>query len=324
MRVKFSNNKLREDFFSDIKKKIDKSWKEIVEDYNLTKNTLEGYRFGKNSIPEKLFFHFLSLLKESKQKEVLKGIDKIPNNWGQVKGGKNAYKLNKEYFDEGRKKAIISNKIKRTKSFSFDFELNEKICEFAGAFIGDGFFNCYNNKLYQIEFAGDSRFDLDYYNSKIIPIVKEIIPEIKPKLYFRGDNSLRVVFYSKELFCFLRDYLGFVPGKKTHTVKIPDKILNQKEFFPSTIRGIFDTDGGVFLDKRKIYKKKYPRIVFQTVSENLYNQLKEYLLENFKIYHRFNEKRKVYVIEIYGHNQVEKWMSLIGFSNSRHLNRLLQ
>lgn len=256
--------------------------------------------------------------------EILKFTKEFPDNFGQVKGGKRAYLINFEKFQEGRKKAAISNKIRMRKTFTFDIELSPEICELIGAFIGDGFFNCYNNKLYQVEFAGDSRFDLDYYNKRIIPIIKEIIPDIKPKIYKREKNSIRVVFYSKALFCFLKDFFGFLPGKKTYTVSIPEKIINNATFIYSTIRGIFDTDGGIFLDKRKRYRNPYPRIVFQTVSNNLYKQLMEHLSKDFKIYSFFNEKRKVYGIEIYGHDQLKKWMSLIGFSNRRHLNRLPQ
>ena len=58
--------------------------------------------------------------------------------------------------------------------------------------------------------------------------------------------------------------------------------LNNEITRNKIIRGIFDTDGGVFLDKRKIYKTKYPRIIFQTVSKPLFEQLSSILSKNFK------------------------------------------
>lgn len=322
MRIKFSDSKIRNKFFGIIKDKTGKSWKTLGKELYLPKSTFERYRAGKSLIPEKLFFYFFGLLEDSEKEEINGSIEKFQDNFGQVKGGKIAYSINFKKFEEGREKGIISSKIKKRKKFDFNIELSRDICEFTGAFIGDGFFNCYKNKLYQVEFAGDSRLDMDYYNKRIIPIMKQIVPNINPRIYKRERNSLRIVLYSKELFCFLRDYLGFIPGRKTHTVKIPDKILVNKKFIYSVIRGIFDTDGGVFLDKRGIYKKIYPRIIFQTASKNLYEQLLDYLSKDFKIYSFYSQKRNIYGIEIYGHTQLKKWMSLIGFSNKRHLNKV--
>ena len=118
----------------------------------------------------------------------------------QYKNVKKAYLINIKKFDEGRKKGIHSIKLSRRKHTKYlfsDFELTPEICEFVGAFIGDGFFNCYKNKLYHIEFAGDSRYDLDYYKKVIIPSIKSIVPNIKPHIYkVKSRNSIRIIFYS--------------------------------------------------------------------------------------------------------------------------------
>lgn len=67
---------------------------------------------------------------------------------------------------------------------------------------------------------------------------------------------------------------------------------SKDELVRATIRGIFDTDGCVFIDKRKSYKLYYPRIALQTVSKDLYNQLVSYLSRHFSLYNTFNEKDK--------------------------------
>lgn len=329
MKVRISNKNIKKMFFDSVQNNFNKTWKEIRKELNLSKSSLERYKSGKSLIPEELFLKFINILNNIEKGKILENVEKIPDNFGQIKGGKKAYSINFKKFEEGRKKGLVSlsksrrKKFREIKRFIFNIKISPEICEFVGAFIGDGFFNCYNNKLYQVEFAGDSRFDLNYYEEKIIPIVKRIIPNIKPHIYkVKNKNSIRIVFYSKELFCFLRDSFGFIPGRKAHTIKIPSEILKSKELLNATIRGIFDTDGGIFLDRRKGYKQPYPRIIFQTVSEDLYYQLLNYLSEDFKIYSRYNEKRNIYVIEIYGHSQLKKWMSIIGFSNKRHLNKI--
>ena len=91
----------------------------------------------------------------------------------------------------------------------------------------------------------------------------------------------------------------------------------------ATVRGIFDTDGCVFLDKRDPYKKPYPRITLQLSSQKLINQLENHLSRNFKLYvNRNNRDGYRNYIEIYGHGQLEMFLKQIGFSNKRHLSKI--
>lgn len=117
--------------------------------------------------------------------------------------------------------------------------------------------------------------------------------------------------------------MGFKQGEKSHTIKIPKPILKNEEFLKSTIRGIFDTDGCFFLDKRSVYKKPYPRITLQLASIDLINQLEKYLSKRFTLYvYKCNRDGCKNYIEIYGHKQLEKFLKQIGFSNQRHLNKI--
>lgn len=329
MRVKFINDLERKRFFNEVKLSRGKLWKDIQKEFGLLKGTLDKYKSGDLFLPSKLFESFSDSLSQSYRSNLNDYVEFLPDNFGQIKGGVSAYSKNFEHFQRGRIKGAKSLKKfrKETQVKSFDFSnifLTGPLCEFAGAFIGDGFFNSYKNGLYQVEFAGDSRFDRDYYQSTIIPAILEIFPDLKPKIYdVAHKNSLRVVFYSKKLFFFLKDFFGFIPGRKTYSVKIPEKIMSsQRKFIFRCVRGIFDTDGTVFFDKRKIYGQPYPRVCLQIVSKNLFDQLKNELGKSFKLYTRFNKKRNVYIIEIYGISQFNNWMKKIGFSNKRHLDRI--
>jgi hypothetical protein len=323
MRIRFKSDSFRRLFFEKLKESYSLSWKEIYTNFNIPKSTFDMYKSGVSCIPEELFTSFINRLGISLKEFSLSQVEKLSDNHGQIKGGKKAYTINFNKFEEGRRKGIVVNQNKTIKKFNFNIPLSLNICEVIGAFIGDGFFNCYKNKLYQVEFSGDNKLDLKYYEEKIIPFIQEIIPTLRPHIYFPKDkNAIRIVFYSKEFFCFLKDFLGFIPGKKSHSVFIPNKIIANKDFIYPTVRGIFDTDGCVFLDKRKKYKKIYPRITFQTVSKPLFEQLNHILSEKFNLYTRFNERRQIYIIEIYGINQVKYWMKIIGFSNQRHLDKI--
>jgi len=327
MRIRLAEDS-RDYFFNSIKENLRITWKELRNKEKITRSSFDNYKSGKLLIPDKVFERLCSYLTESQKEKIMREKEGVDENFGQIIGGKRAYAINFEKFKEGREKGLRKLKTLKREHFQEDkikikeICLDKNICELIGAFIGDGFFNCYKNKLYHIEFSGDSRYDIPYYNERIIPIIRSIVHNIQPHIYkVKGRNCIRVVFYSKNLYSFFKERVGFNPGRKTYDISITNEILNS-EFINSTIRGIFDTDGGVFLDKRKRYKKPYPRIIFQTVSKPLYTQLFDLLSKDFKLYTRFNNKRNIYVIEIYGHKQLKKWMSKIGFSNKRHLDKI--
>lgn len=326
--VKFRNMNLRKIFFSIIQQASNKTWKQIGLETNIPRSSLDSYK-GKQAIPEETFHKLENYLDAASKSKFRRNLIIVDSKGWLSLGGKNAYSKNAEKFRKGRIKGMraIKRMGNKTKTYNFlDFVLSKEICEFIGAFIGDGFFNCYNNKLYQIEFSGDKRFDEDYYTKVIIPIIKKEIPELNPRISFvKNKNTLKVRLFSKKLFCFLKQEFGFQPGVKTYDVRIPKRIMDAgDEFINRTIRGIFDTDGTVFFDKRKKYKLPYPRICLQIVSEPLYNQLKDYLRGKFKMRTGNYKNRGIYYIEVYGFENLKKWMSEIGFSNNRHLNKLPQ
>ncbi len=199
-------------------------------------------------------------------------------------------------------------------------DLSKGLCEFIGAFIGDAFYNTYQSGKYTIQFTGDANLDDKYYTLTITPITKRLFG-MKPYIQ-KKKNSLRVNFQSKELFYMLKDRFEFPQGKKVYSVKIPEEIIKAgKEYIYATIRGIFDTDGCIFFDKRALYKGPYPRVTLQIANKSLFLQLKSLLSEEFKLYTSERSDRKFY-IEIYGHEQLQKWMLLIGFSNPRHSDKI--
>lgn len=219
-------------------------------------------------------------------------------------------------------------KVQKRISSMADFPpLSMDLCEFVGAVIGDGCIDGYLTKngksKYHVNITGDAELDLDHLSVHLPSIVRKLF-NAGSGVYFRKDCRCIVLnLYNERLFNTLTKRFGFVPGNKTFTVNIPEEITEAGgEFLFATIRGIFDTDGCIFLDKRKVYKKPYPRITLQIVSKPLFLQLKKALEKQFSLYTHYSPKRGCYSLEIYGPKQLEKWMQLIGFSNSRHLSKI--
>jgi intein/homing endonuclease len=84
---------------------------------------------------------------------------------------------------------------------------------------------------------------------------------------------------------------------------------------------MFDTDGGIGIDKRTIYKKPYVRINYTSASKELIKQL-TLILSNYNIPHSIHKKGNAEMIQINGEKNVKKYLLEIGFSNKRHLDKL--
>lgn len=203
--------------------------------------------------------------------------------------------------------------------------LNIETCELIGTFIGDGYMSKSRGKNSHsvIGFAGDKQLDKEYFENYLVPLIKRNFSFTKPKIYYRNDeNTIMLKIYSKRL-CELFMSIGFKPGKKARTIVIPQEILEDKEYTKATIRGIFDTDGCVFFDKRSNYKRPYPRITLQVASIGLISQIEEILSKDFSLYvNKRNRDGNRNYVEIYGHNQLENFLKGIGFSNKRHIDRI--
>ncbi|MBI1969922.1 hypothetical protein HYS48_04475 [Candidatus Woesearchaeota archaeon] len=201
-------------------------------------------------------------------------------------------------------------------------ELNKEICEFIGAFIGDGYLTRYRN-IYTMGISGNRNLDENYLKKYMQSLIKRNFPFTTPRLYYRKDeNTLVLKVYSKQLYYFLKK-IGFNAGKKAHSIMIPQEIVNNKEFMRAAIKGIFDTDGCIFFDQRKTYHRPYPRITLQMASIPLIMQLETFLSKDFTLYvDKSNRDGKRNTIEIYGHKQLETFLKQIGLSNKRHLDKI--
>lgn len=319
-RVYFLYREDRDKFFDKIRVSK-KSWNKVASYLGTNRSMIESYRSGKLSLPFNRFSLLLTLFTEEDKEYFNSKIKERESNWGQKIGGKRAYKINKEKFDMGRKKGAMASKDNIKYNFNINIPLSIDLCEFIGAIIGDGFTNKYNN-FYQTQITGDKHLDLEYYHKVLKPICEKLF-SITPKIVERS-GGLRLNMYSKRLFEMLTNRFHIPAGKKCYSVKIPEEILKSEEkFVNATLRGMFDTDGGIGLDKRKTYKKPYIRINYTSTSISLINQIHN-LLEEYKIPHSVNKKNdsSAKQIQINGEKNVKLFLKEIGFSNPRHLNKV--
>ena len=204
--------------------------------------------------------------------------------------------------------------------------ITDSIAELIRALIGDGYLyrgnkNC---KKYQIGFVGSPKTDNDYFKKLQYLILSEWNKKVNIKVRERG---LRMVFNSKEISNFLVNELKIPYGyNKCEKVEIPQKIFKKWKLAKNAIKGIFDTDGSVFVSKKPGIKK-YPCIELTTTSKKLAEQVKELLVSrDFRIakireYQRNINSRTAYKVSLNGQENLIKWLKEIGFSNPYKYNR---
>lgn len=210
---------------------------------------------------------------------------------------------------------------------SFPKCISKELAEETGWHIGDGTMNYYTNKWYKsqkglYQLRGHIEDDKPHYINRIKPIFKFLY---NIEISLREMPSTRVFgfqIWSNDLTKF-KESLGLKPGPKLN-VKIPEIFLQNKDLKIAVLRGIFDTDGCVYLEKKK--KKLYPRIEISTISKKLIEQLlRAYeelgLRANFWNQKIRKNKKQAYTVRICGNTMFEKFMQIISPQNPKHINK---
>ena len=320
-RMIFKSKSSRKDFFLKLLKlSSSKNWKTLYENNKINRSVWSDYRSGRLSIPQEIYQRFLVYFNKRDIEYFSKKINVMEDNWGKIKGGKKTYFRHKILFNEGRKKGLIAlSKIRKNSDFDFtQIELDRELSYFIGLLIGDGFVNKYNSS-YLIQFIGHKK-ELEYYRDIICEYVKSkfnLNPIIKES---NEGNFIRVNIYSKSLFNLLTKEFDIPPGRKSHIVLIPPKILNsEKEIIFSLLAGIYDAEGCVFIDKREKYSKPYPRIDLHMINQKILNQIKEIFDRegiNCSFANISNDNSRIL---IYGEKNIKNFLEKIPIKNPKHL-----
>ena len=196
--------------------------------------------------------------------------------------------------------------------------------EFYGALLGDGWMSAYKcgklkKRRWVIGLSGHINLDKDYV-IRIKNIIQKLFNRKGYVKYKPECNGIELNVGHKELINLLNKKLKFPIGVKKN-LKIYNKFLNDWNLTKYIIRGIFDTDGCFYLDKTPV-GRPYPCISIQMKEPILLNQIYKVLKnKGFKIVYKKN-KNGIDRITLKGRKQLDKWMSEIGSSNSKHLNKI--
>src|SRR3989344_2789468 len=211
-------------------------------------------------------------------------------------------------------------------------KINENMAEFMGILIGDGHLHFSKKsdkrKVYYVSISGSFSEDYNYHNEHIKSLFYKIFKTNITLIKQNRRNELLTKKHSKEIVSYIKNNFDIPTGNKSDNCKIPENILkSNKKIKSAFLRGLADTDFSLMFKKKNKFSHDYPLIKITFKSKNLIKDVRTILKEfEFKfgkivkeVYFdkRFNKNYQKYNINLYGKNNLEKWMKLIGFKNIR-------
>lgn len=200
---------------------------------------------------------------------------------------------------------IIKNK---TQEIKIPNGLDENLAEFLGLLAGDGYVS---NVNYEVSITCHKILDKDYINNKVSRLFFDLFSMNVIIKEEKNNNVIRCLVHSKILSEYLTSNFQVPSGKKKGKLHIPGLVKPKKELLISYIRGLFDTDGSVYLRRKS-------GLVISIISRDsvFLDEVKDAL--NGLDYSPSISGKNLY---IYRQEQVKRFMVEISPSNRKHLQR---
>ena len=225
-------------------------------------------------------------------------------------------KANNLYFINNSIKLDCSKiklgKYDKIKQIKFPTEMSPELAEEIGIHLGDGCLS-FNKKYFSVK---TNKKEEQYMLNFIFPLYKKLF-NLDLKL-MKLESVVGFEICSNALFNFKNQVLDIPFGEKVERIIVPKVILDtkNKEIYRSFIRGLFDTDGCVYLVKSK---NNYSKISFTLKSEKLIGEVKDMLNKL-----GFIPYCGKYVIDLNGPTMLKKWIKEINSNNPKNLAKLQQ
>lgn len=310
-------------FLSEVIKKSGFSVNELANLIKVSSRTIRDWKREKFNISleaVELFCKKFNLNFQGDKEKMFDEWKKTKSNLGR-KGGLACYrKYGSPATEEGMRKggaktlAILRKRgiIPPVRFYTFPSRLNTGLAEFVGLTLGDG-----GITSGQLCITLNSEKDTEL--TKFVINLGERLFGEKPRiLKERRCKAFRIYYNGESLVKYLLK-IGLKTGNKVkQQVDVPEWIKRSDKFRISCLRGLMDTDGGVFVHKYKVNGKlySYKKICFSNHSLPLLNFVHQTLKRaglNPKLITNIENKK----VWLYNSNEVRSYLKLIGTRNPR-------
>lgn len=312
----------RNSYFSSLKIKANKSWQEIAKDLAVNGRMLRFWRSGELTIPRELFdkienFYAIGIPSKAKFLEKYWHIKEASR-----KGGFARYaKYGSLGTIEGRRKGGI-NSLKSPKLRLTNFKFRKVIkvprksrdlAKLFGIVIGDGGITRFQVKVtLGLKHDKEYAFFVKSFIEKLFALGASVIET-------RSDSTIEVVVSSRALVEFLVKHGLHLGNKINQGLNIPAWIKKNHKWSLSCVRGIFDTDGSVYIDWHKGKSR-----IYKSINLALTSASDELLLSitNILVKEGFNPTiTSKGSVRLRRSKDVKRFFEVIGSDNFKHLGR---
>lgn len=322
IRLKFTTGKQKR-FINKVIKASNLSVNKLAALASVSPRTIRDWRREKYNISLSAVHFFcrkFSLKLPGNEESLIRTWKETKRNSGK-KGGLACYKrYGNPSTEEGTKKggaktlSILREKgiIPPIKIYKYPLKLNADLAEFVGLVLGDG-----GITMRQLCITLNSEKDTEL--AKFVMDLGEKLFGEKPKVLKERKRKALRLYYNGELLVKYLIKIGLKTGNKVkQQVGVPKWIKNSNKFRTSCLRGLMDTDGGVFVHKYKVNGKlySYKKICFSNRSLPLLDFVYQTLEDvgfNPKLIKDIENKK----VWLYNSNEVRSYLSLIGTRNPR-------
>lgn len=253
MRIKLDQEQ-RALYFGSLKSKVALQWPQIARTLQVEDRMLRSWRSGEYTLPKQVSQRIYTIYGVS----LPPGVKILPEYWHIQKAGrKGALRRYELYGDlgtpEGRRlgglHSMQSQILKGTK-FVFRKKVtlprrSRQLAELIGILIGDGGITYFQAKV-SLGLQTDEQY------SHYVKMLFDALFKIQNSLISRKDGSvIEVVVSSRSVVEFLVRCGLPIGDKIRHGITIPQWILDNSAWSKECLRGIFDTDGCVYLDRHR-------------------------------------------------------------------------
>jgi len=192
---------------------------------------------------------------------------------------------------------------------------SSELAELLGILAGDGHLG-----VYQATVTTNS--DTDREHAEYIKMLCEKLFSVPVRISYRKKQKACVVVVSSKEVCRFLARKGMTQGHKIRSgMHMPPWVQARKVFRLAFIRGLFDTDGSVYVDIHQIKGRIYKNIAMMFSNRCLP------LLADFKstlesVGLHPTQKTK-YAVFLRRKKEIQQYFKLIGFSNSKHKRKIL-
>ncbi len=223
---------------------------------------------------------------------------------------------------EGRRKAgtktliILRERgiIPPIRNFDFPIGISEPLAEFVGILLGDGGIN-YGQASITLNSIADKEYLLF-----VVDLIKRLF-SFEASVSKKKNCNANTIYCNGVKFVDYLVRLGLKIGNKVkQQVGIPGWIYTKMEYRIACLRGLMDTDGGIFIHKYKVNGKeyKYLKVCFTNRSMPILKFVRDVLSElgmTPKIVIGMGSEK----VWLYNQSEVYEYLKVVGTHNSRLL-----